>query len=133
MRDLDLLEQEGIAGVAAYCGDNLELHELGMFNRAFNGGHVCRFCTIHYKNLPDCDGFLRHQLWDEETYDNIASALENGEVVETYNLRGKCVLNDLESFHAVKSLAPDLLHDFFEGIAIKKNILLLKNVKRTIL
>jgi hypothetical protein len=113
--ELQLLEQEGIAGVAAYCGDNLELHDLGMFHRAFNGGHVCRFCTIHYNELGSSDGFIRHKLWDEETYDSIASALENGEDVESFSLRGRCVLNELESFHAARSLAPDLLHDFFEG------------------
>ncbi len=101
--------------MAAYCGDNLELHDLGMFNRAFNGGHICRFCTINYKDLRGCDGYVHHRLWDEEIYDEISSALENGEEIENFSLRGKCVLNSLQSFHAATSLAPDLLHDFFEG------------------
>lgn len=113
--ELKELEEEGIAGVAAYCGDNLELHELGMFHRAFNGGHVCRFCTIHYSELRTSDGFIRHKLWDEDTYDTIASAIENEEEVENFSLRGRCVLNELESFHASKSLAPDIMHDFLEG------------------
>lgn len=115
VNDLRVLELEGMAGVAAYCGDNLELNELGMFNRGFSGGHICRYCIIHYKKLGECDGFLRHQLWDEETYDQVSSAVENGDDAESYSLRGKCVLNELESFHAAKSLAPDLLHDFMEG------------------
>ncbi len=115
MSDLRHLEQEGIAGVAAYCGDNLELNELGMFNRVFNSGHSCRNCLIHYNNIGDTDGFLHHQPWDEETYDAIAMALENNENVENFSLRGKCVLNDLEAFHATRSFGPDLLHDFMEG------------------
>jgi hypothetical protein len=113
--DLRYLEQQGKAGVAVYCGDNLELHELGMFSRCFSGGHVCRYCTIHYQELGDCDGFLRNELWNEEKYDSIATALENGEDVENFSLRGRCVLNELEAFHATKSLAPDLMHDFMEG------------------
>jgi hypothetical protein len=95
--------------------------ELGMFNRAFNGGHICRFCTIHYRELDTCDGFIRHKLWDEELYDGIAEALENGDDVENFSLRGNCVLNELQSFHAASSMAPDLLHDFLEG---KKHLVL---------
>jgi hypothetical protein len=113
--DLRHLEQEGIAGIAVYCGDNLELHELGMFHRSFSGGHVCRYCLMHYGNIGDCDGFLRHQLWDEKKYDAIVLALENGGDVENFSLRGNCVLNELDSFHATRSLGPDLMHDFMEG------------------
>jgi hypothetical protein len=113
------LETDGIdgekAGVIAYCGDNLELNDLGMFHRTFNGGHFCRNCTVHYKELPECDGSVQHTLWDEEMYDRIATAVEEGDSVENFSLRGKCVLNNLSSFHAANSLAPDLMHDFFEG------------------
>jgi hypothetical protein len=114
--DLRYLENEGRAGVAVYCGDNLELNELGMFNRCFSGGHVCRYCTIHYRDLGACDGFLTDDpLWNEERYNAIAAAIVNGEEVETFSLRGNCVLNELQSFHATKSFGPDLMHDFMEG------------------
>ncbi len=115
MSDLLELEQEGIAGVAVYSGDNLELNELGMFHRSFSSGHPCRYCVIHYSDISCCDGFLRHQLWDEGSYDAIATAVQNGQDIENFSLRGHCVLNDLESFHATRTLAPDLMHDFLEG------------------
>jgi hypothetical protein len=115
VNDLHQLEQEGIAGVAIYSGDNLELNELGMFHRGFSGGHICRYCVINYKDLGECDGFLRHEPWNEQKYDAIASAVEKEEAVENFSLRGHCVLNSLESFHAARSLAPDLMHDFMEG------------------
>ncbi len=122
LSDLRLLEEEGIdgekAGVSLYCGDNLELHDLGKFNRSFNGGHICRFCTIPAKEVCDCDGLVYHKLWDQETYDKISSAIENGDEIENFSLRGTCVLNSLQSFHAAESLAPDILHDFFEGRVI---------------
>jgi hypothetical protein len=114
--DLHELEQEGIAGVAIYSGDNLELNELGMFHRSFSSGNSCRYCVIHYSEVSNCDGFLRHQHWDEDSYDAIATAVENGEELEQdFSLRGHCVLNQLESFHAARSFAPDLMHDFMEG------------------
>lgn len=134
LNDLAFLEKEGIdgvkAGVVAYCGDNLELHDLGMFNRAFNGGHICRFCTISHKELSGCDGFVRHSLWDVEQYDRISSAVENGEDIENFSLRGKCLLNELDSFHAANSLAPDLLHDFLEGLVSYDLVAILKCLKK---
>jgi hypothetical protein len=52
-------------------------------------------------------------LWNPETYDAIVTAVQNGEPIsETFSLRGKCVLNDLSTFHATTSFAPDLMHDF---------------------
>jgi hypothetical protein len=71
--------------------------------------------VIHYSDICGCDGFLRHQLWEEENYDAVATAVENGQDIENFSLRGQCVLNQLESFHATKTLAPDLMHDFMEG------------------
>jgi len=86
-----------------------------MFHRSFSSGNPCRHCLIHYSDISDDDGFLRHQPWEENNYDAIASAVENGDEVENFSLRGHCVLNQLESFHATRSLGPDLMHDFFEG------------------
>jgi hypothetical protein len=113
--ELRELEQEGVAGVAVYSGDNLELNEVGMFHRSFSSGHPCRHCLIHHSDISDCDGFLRHEPWEEDRYDAIAAAVENGEEVENFSLRGHCQFNELEAFHASRSFAPDLMHDFMEG------------------
>jgi hypothetical protein len=65
------------------------------------------------RELKDCDGYLRNVLWLPETYDGIAAAIENNEVIEeTFSLRGRCVLNELSTFHATTSFVPDLMHDF---------------------
>jgi len=117
--DLQQLEREGLAGIAVYSGDNLELNELGMFHRSFSSGNPCRHCVIPYDDIRDCDGFLRHEPWTEERYDAIASAVENEEEGEHFSLRGHCLLNSLQSFHAAKSLGPDLMHDFYEGKFVK--------------
>jgi hypothetical protein len=119
IQDLLLLEHgiDGLqAGVAFYAGDNLELHEIGGFNRVFSSGHICRFCQVHYSELAGSDGYLRNQLWTSEQYDHICSSLESGNIVEDFSLRGRCPLNQLASFHATTSLAPDVMHDFLEGV-----------------
>ncbi len=54
LKDLKALERgvDGLkAGVVAYCADNLEAHELGMFKRNFNSGYICRFCHINHRLL----------------------------------------------------------------------------------
>jgi hypothetical protein len=117
--DLLLLEKgvEGLqAGVVLYVGDNLEMHEIGGFNRVFSSGHICRFCHVHFSELQHRDGHLRHPLWTVEQYDDICTALEAGDLVENFSLRERCVLNRLTTFHAATSMAPDVMHDFLEGV-----------------
>jgi hypothetical protein len=119
IQDLLLLEKgtEGIqAGVVFYAGDNLELHEVGGFNRVFSSGHVCRFCQIHYSEVAGSEEYLRSQMWTPKQYDDICTALESGDPVENFSLRGRCPFNQLTTFHATTSLAPDVMHDFLEGV-----------------
>jgi len=119
--DLIQLEKgiDGIkAGIVAYCGDNLELNEFGEFQKNFNCGNFCRFCQIPYSELKDTDGYLQHKRWDKEIYDEIGAAVESETMDDgACGLRGICKFNTLETFHATTSLAPDLMHDFLEGVA----------------
>lgn len=119
MEDLLLLEKgvDGIqAGVLLYIGDNLEIHDIGGFNRCFSNGHICRFCQIHRDELPQSDGYIKNELWKRENYDIICSAIENGEDVQNFSLRERCIMNQLQCFHATESMPPDLMHDFMEGV-----------------
>jgi hypothetical protein len=112
-------------------GDNLELNDLGGFHRVFSSGRNCSYCLVKYEELPQCDGFVRHKLRDSETYDKICDSLEQGsEVEDTLSLRKRCIFNKLESFHATTSLAPDLLHDFFEGVVPYDLLSVLKCFRR---
>jgi hypothetical protein len=118
--DLIQLEKgvDGIkAGIVAYCGDNLELNDFGEFQKNFNCGFFCRFCQIPYSALKDTDGYLQHRRWDKEIYDEIGAAVETETIGGgACGLRGICKFNKLETFHATTSLAPDLMHDFLEGV-----------------
>lgn len=67
------------------------------------------------------DGNVKAEFWRRTLYDNIMDKLEalpdgEGPDFETYGLREPCVLNKLEAFHAVDSIAQDVLHDYCEGL-----------------
>jgi hypothetical protein len=131
----DLLQLEkGVdglkAGVVLYIGDNLEMHEIGGFNRSFSSGHICRFCRIHYQEVHKCDGYIRSDLWTPEIYDSICDALEEESEVESFSLRERCPLNKLECFHAADSMAPDLMHDFMEGVVANDLLGILKCLEK---
>lgn len=62
LQELKLLEEgvDGVkAGIVVYCGDNLELNNVGMFRRVFSSGHMCRYCVINYTSLNSTDGSIK--------------------------------------------------------------------------
>jgi hypothetical protein len=131
--DLLRLEKgvDGIqAGVVLYVGDNLEMHDIGGFSRCFSKGHICRFCQIHSDDLPQSDGYIKDKLWSPESYDTICSSIENDEEVENFSLRERCILNQLESFHATTSMPPDLMHDVLEGVIVNDLLGVLKCLQK---
>jgi len=118
--DLKCLE-EGVdgmkAGILAYFADNLEAHDLGMFQRNFNHGFPCHFCHVKHSDLKNCDRFLRDERWGPENYNRIVTAIQNDDdTVKRFYLRGNCVLNELSTFHATTTFAPDLMHDFLGNL-----------------
>ena len=53
-------------------------------------------------------------ITDASEADEIEDELD--ETRQRYGLRKRCPFNDLQSFHAVYSFPPDVLHDLFEGM-----------------
>ena len=68
---------------------------------------------------------------DAETEDEEENS-DDDEHNETYGLRVRCPFNVLQSFHAVYSFPPDLLHDLLEG-RIKSSLLPVLKLKASIL
>ena len=59
------------------------------------------------------------QLIILEAYNNNIRIVEaDNSFASVYGIKKRCCLNDLEYFHVINSLPPDLAHDVFEGIAI---------------
>ena len=125
--DLKFLEEVGIrvskpfdhlvkAGLGAFVGDNLGLHQLGELNSVFSSGNICRVCKADYKSVCTdslayagvADGF-EPELFTAREYDALADeAVENGAGSNTCGIKGHCILNSLQSFHCITGFPPCL-------------------------
>nr|XP_018915259.1 PREDICTED: uncharacterized protein LOC109042788 [Bemisia tabaci] len=94
-------------------GDNLAHHEVGGFAESFNCNYPCIYCKVH-KDI------LHFQVEEDEnlrrTIEMYQNDLQLNNVSET-GIISECVLNKVEGWHVVNSLAPDLQHDILEGTA----------------
>jgi hypothetical protein len=86
------------AGIVAYCGDNLELHDFGGFRRVFNSGNICRFCHLQHSALQEYESWVNCQPWDRDTYDAMCDQIENDDTAEKLPLRERCSFNILEEY-----------------------------------
>jgi hypothetical protein len=86
--------------------------------------------AISADDLPQSDGYIKDKLWSPESYDTICSSIENDEDVENFSLRERCILNQLESFHATTSMPPDLMHDVLEGVIVNDLLGVLKCLQK---
>ena len=134
--DLKHLEEVGVevnkpikkvvkAGLIAFVGDNLGLHQLGEYNACFSSGHICRVCKATYREV--CkenklyagieDGF-NPETFTKSVYDNLADAadLNGGGGPDTCGIKTHCIFNSLQAFHSSRGLPPCLGHDFLEGL-----------------
>ena len=136
IEDLKDLEENGIeidkpskkivkAGLCLVVGDNLGQHQLGEFSSSFSSGFICRVCDANYTDVcknhylySECVDDYKTEILTKEKYDkcaDLAIEMENEASEETMGIKGRCVFNNLSSFHCVDQLAPCLGHDFFEG------------------
>ena len=114
-------EQRKVYGtLAAVSADNLASHQIGGFKIGFGFGfRKCRFCMataddiqskfFDYQHIPrsindhnfHCSGIANENLRDH------CSRL--------YGIREQSVLNELNFFHVIGGLVPDVMHDVLEG------------------
>ncbi|XP_034245718.1 uncharacterized protein LOC117647855 [Thrips palmi] len=95
-------------------GDNLGQHTIGGFIECFTSIYFCRFCDIEkgvFKENPEHTNPPR----SKEDYEN---CVREAKVTEEpcKGVKGDCVFNDLQNFHAVSHLCPCIAHDLFEGV-----------------
>lgn len=105
----------------ATIGDNLGQHSLGGFKEGFTAHRCCRVCMARYdfelKTLTREDESL---LRNEEDYVKQVQQIQTGrgknEKASTeFGLNRESCLNQLDSFHVLKNMPYDLMHDVLEG------------------
>ena len=93
-------------------GDNLALNSTLGFSSSFVANYFCRFCKSHRE-------VTHSQVIEDKktirTKTNVESDLELGNVSQT-GLKFSCELNKLNYYYVTDNLAPDLMHDFLEGL-----------------
>ena len=93
-------------------GDNLRLHDMLGYTTSFSANYPCRFCKAR-KEVVGC------QLKEDS---NILRNKENfyaDSAIESLSLTGikrVSVLNEVNGYHMTDNHAPDMMHDFLEGI-----------------
>lgn len=130
IEDLKKLAEEGLSvnvnghemkifgAVATVSADNLGAHQLGGFTKSFSSGRVCRHCMILYNQLNDFHSEDECQLRNKTTHAYHLDLLrENPELAKsTYGVSSQCALQELPYFSTVDHFAPDIMHDFLEGV-----------------
>lgn len=105
--------------LSAFPADNLASHAVGGFKLGFaNGFRKCRYCLVSddemQDNLSDCK--LKYRTAIE--HDLQCSGLETdlSEFIgKQYGLNYRSCLNDLQFFHVIGGMVPDVMHDILEG------------------
>ena len=124
VKDLEKLEEDGLeitcdayTGIVKpylfqVIGDNLGIHQVLGFAGSFSANFMCRFCKapkeLTREQVEEDESLLRNR-------DNFAEDVAVGNV-STTGINRYSKLNDLNHFHAVENYAPDIMHDFLEGL-----------------
>lgn len=129
LNDLKKLSSEGFsvvvngmektvhAALAVISADNLSSHMMGGFSMSFSGGRICRYCMATHSDMKtkfsESDFVLR--TTDVHKY-HLECIKQNPENKATYGVQGVSPFDQLEYFDVTRSLPPDVMHDFLEGI-----------------
>ena len=124
VQDFKVMEREGIhVSCSSYTGivkpvlfqvigDNLGLHELLGFAGSFSANYSCRYCKVSkvvlHNQLEEDTSLLRN-------IDNFNEDLAINDISKT-GIKRSSELNKLDDFHVCDNYAPDVMHDFLEGI-----------------
>ena len=79
----------------------------------------CRFCICTKDQLADNIKIDKVPLRIEEGYNNhIKSTEQDSKFFSVYGIKKNSCLHQLNYYHIINGLPPDLAHDVFEGIAV---------------
>ena len=105
--------------LALLTADNLASHEVGGFKKGFSKGtRPCRYCLGTKDQIQCCFEEGKFRLRTKESHDLQVKGLGTARkehFAKLYGLTSDCILNELQHFHVIGGLVPDLMHDVHEG------------------
>ncbi len=106
--------------VSMLIADNLAAHAIGGFYCNFSTvQNFCRYCEIDLDSLSFDTKIKDFKMRTKKGYDNNVDSIENDpNLCPSFGIKTKSCLNELNYFHVIDGLPPDLAHDCFEGFAV---------------
>ena len=126
INDIKILETEGLSlyingrlvklkGTVVICvSDNLAAHGIGGFTESFSSLKVCRFCMISKSQLANV--FVGTERTKTSYDQQCLLVKQSPDLRKAYGIKEKSCLNELQYFHVMNGLPPDITHDIFEGV-----------------
>ncbi|CAN7943716.1 unnamed protein product, partial [Ixodes hexagonus] len=103
--------------VLAVCGDNLSQRKLAGFSCNFSKGRVCRYCMADSACLHELTREELCQLRTRAVHSAYLAAVKiNTDNSKLHGVTGPSPLATLEYFDVTSQMAPDIIHDLFEGV-----------------
>lgn len=126
--DIKILEETGIhitrpegifhfrGSVITCISDNLGSHMLGCFSKSFNSLRSCRFCNITKPDLRVSRDISQFERRTVDQYNQQAALVTaDATLSAVYGITGCSPLNELNYYHVVSGLPPDVMHDIFSS------------------
>lgn len=103
-------------------GDHAGVHLMAGYKRGFTANRFCRWCNLTLEETHVCTKSDPNRRRTVEQYEAEIGEIERCKTLKQrddkstkYGINWRCALNELQSFHAVTSCPPDLMHTLFEG------------------
>ncbi|XP_043481648.1 uncharacterized protein LOC122510809 [Leptopilina heterotoma] len=124
LNDLKYLEETGILiqteegerriffALCLLLGDNKGFQSINGFVESFNANYYCRFCKEHRTTMRQQKKENLEMLRNIINYE-VDLRTDNFSIT---GIKSRCIFNSLFSFHIVKNLMVDIMHDLFEGV-----------------
>ena len=116
----------------AVIADNLGAHKIGGFKEGFTASHCCRVCMADLGKVRSMTREDTSLLRTIEEYTEQINKLESAKTMNSkkqlsreYGINRGCIFNELNHYHVLSGLPPDIFHDVLEGSLLRTLQLLL--------
>jgi hypothetical protein len=106
----------------ALTGDNLGVHSVAGLKEGFTAHHCCRYCMSTIDEVRQVCDELNIELRSARVHDEQIQELESAfgsarsEISKSYGINRESLLGNLQHYHIIDGIPPDIMHDILEGV-----------------
>ncbi|GBM75168.1 hypothetical protein AVEN_161152-1, partial [Araneus ventricosus] len=120
---VELFTSETVLGkLIALTGDNLGVHSVAGLKEGFTALHCCRYCMATIDDVRQVSDELATELRSVSVYEQQIQELESAfgteraEISKSYGINRQSLLCNLQQYHIIDGIPPDIMHDVLEGV-----------------